>query len=58
MKPFNMELVKKGNNHGKIRFVKDESESFLGSEASTASETARGGKNQAADLVKAMLWSD
>lgn len=58
MKPFNMEIVKKGNNHGKIRFVKDESESFLGSEASTASETARGGKNQAADLVKAMLWSD
>lgn len=58
MKPFGMEIVKKGNNHGKIRFVKDESESFLGSEASTASETARGGKNQAADLVKAMLWSD
>lgn len=58
MKPFNMEIVKKGNNHGKIRFIKDESECFLGSEASTASETTRGGKNQAADLIKAMLWPD
>jgi len=58
MKPFGMEFVKKGNNHGKIRYVKDERECYLGSEASTPSETSRGGKNQASDLIKAMLWSD
>ena len=58
MKPFNMELVPKGNNHGKIRFKNDVQERFLGSEASSGSDKARGrgGKNEASDLTKAMLW--
>ncbi len=53
---FNMEIIKKGNNHGKIRFINDAQERFLGTEASSGSDSAHGGKNEASDVTKAMLW--
>lgn len=58
MKPFDMETVPKGNDHWKIRFKKDERERYLCTEASTGSDNARGrgGKNEAADITKALLW--
>ncbi|MCQ2053929.1 MAG: hypothetical protein MJY82_01395 [Fibrobacter sp.] len=57
MKPFGLDFVTKGNNHGKISFIKDSQERYLASEASTGSDV-RGGKNEAADLVKAFLWTE
>ena len=56
MKPFNMEIITKGNNHGKIRFVADSQERFLGTEASSGSDSAHGAKNEASDVTKALLW--
>ena len=56
MQPFNMEIITKGNNHGKIRFKDDTQERFLGTEASSGSDSVRGGKNEASDVTKALLW--
>lgn len=56
MNPFHMEIIKKGNNHGKIRFINDVQERFLGTEASSGSDSAHGGKNEASDVTKALLW--
>ena len=56
MQPFNMEIIAKGNHHGKIRFKNDAQERFLGTEASSGSDSARGGKNEASDVTKALLW--
>jgi hypothetical protein len=56
MKPFNMEIITKGNNHGKIRFVADLQERFIGTEASSGSDSAHGAKNEASDVTKALLW--
>lgn len=58
MNPFHMEIIKKGNNHGKIRFINDAQERFLGTEASSGSDKklGRGGKNEASDVTKALLW--
>lgn len=58
MKPFDMETIPKGNDHWKIRFKKDARERYLCTEASTGSDNARGrgGKNEAADITKALLW--
>lgn len=56
MQPFNMEIIVKGNHHGKIRFKDDIQERFLGTEASSGSDSARGGKNEASDVTKALLW--
>lgn len=56
MKPFNMEMVIKGNHHVKIRFTNDPQERFIGTEASSGSDSAHGGKNEASDVSKALLW--
>ena len=58
MKPFDMETIPKGNDHWKVRFKRDERERYLCTEASTGSDNARGrgGKNEAADITKALLW--
>ena len=56
MKPFNMEIITKGNNHGKIRFIADSKERFIGTEASSGSDSLHGAKNEASDVTKALLW--
>jgi hypothetical protein len=58
MKPFDMEAIPKGNDHWKIRFKKDERECYLCTEACSGSDNARGrgGKNEAAEITKALLW--
>lgn len=58
MKPFDMEVIPKGNDHWKIRFKKDERECYLCTEACSGSDNARGrgGKNEAAEITKALLW--
>lgn len=53
---FGMECVPKQNGHSKIRFAEDVEERFQCTEASTPGDSRRGGKNQANELVKAMLW--
>lgn len=58
MKLFDMEAIPKGNDHWKIRFKKDERECYLCTEACSGSDNARGrgGKNEAAEITKALLW--
>lgn len=56
MKPFNMECGTKENNHGEPRFVKDKSERYAATEASTPSDKNRGSKNGGKDTIKALLW--
>lgn len=57
LKPFNLKIQKKNNNHYKISFQKDEKENYLASEASSGSDK-RGGMNEATDLAKAFFWGD
>ena len=56
MKPFNMEISTKGNNHGKIRFSNDTKERFIGTEASSGSDSVHGALNEVSDVTKALLW--
>lgn len=56
LKFFHMETETKGNHHVKIRFTNDSQERFIGTEASTGSDKAHGGKNEASDISKALLW--
>lgn len=56
LRDFGMQCKMKKNNHWKITFEKDPQERFMATEASTPSETKRGGKNQASEFCRSMLW--
>lgn len=58
LKSFGMKCEPKGNGHSKIYFLKDKAERFLGTESSSPSDRRHGGKNQASEIFKAMLWKN
>lgn len=56
LRDFGMQCEKKNGGHWKITFEKDFQERFMTTEASTPSETKRGGKNQSSEFRRTMLW--
>ena len=55
MKKFNLEFIRKENNHGKIQYINDDR--YIATESSTSSDSARGGENGASALERALFCS-
>lgn len=55
MKKFNLEFLKKGNNHGKICYLNDDR--YIATESSSGSDSKSGGENGAAAFERALFCS-